>query len=290
MDTARKITRTLFVAQALSSTAFLASATVTSIIGADLSGRAAWAGVPGAVYLLGTAASSFALGYAMDRFGRRTALMTAFAVGAVGAGIAGWAIVARTFGSFMVGLLLMGPASAAATLSRFVAAEVHPPQERGRAIANVVVGGTAGTVIWPLLSISLGPWLARLGFGDLTWPFLVCVTLLVLTSIVVAVFLRPDPRELARALADSDGTRAARTGATVSLRAILQRKGTLVAIGSMVCANAVMVMVMVITSLHMRNHQHSVRRFRSRFRCMCWECLLFRFSREDWPTKSAARR
>ena len=260
MHVARKITWTLFAAQALSSTGFLASATVTSIVGADLSGRAEWAGGPAAVYQLGVAAASFVLGYAMDRLGRRGALATGFAIGAVGAGVAGWAIVTGTFLGFLCGLALMGPANAAAALSRFVAAEVHPPQQRGRAIANVVVGGTAGTLIWPLLSVSLGPWLARLNFSDLIWPYVVSLTLLALTSLVIVVFLRPDPLDIARVLAEREQHMPPVTisSRSTSLVEILQRPGAIIAIGSMVFGHAVMVMVMVITSLHMRNHSHGV--------------------------------
>jgi MFS family permease len=247
---ARKIVRTLFVAQALSSTGFLASATITSIVGADLSGRPEWAGVPAAVDQLGVATASLMLGYAMDPLGRRGALGTGFAIGAVGAGIAGWAIVTGTFLGFLCGLALMGPANAAASLSRFVAAEVHPSHERGRAIANVVVGGTAGTLIWPLLSVSLGPWLARLGVGDLTWPYVVSLTLLALTSLVIGVFLRPDPRDIARVLSEENRHEIPATGSirAAPLTQILQRPGVIVAIGSMVCAHAVMVMVVIIAA------------------------------------------
>jgi MFS family permease len=256
---ARKITWTLFVAQALSSTGFLASATVTSIVGADLSGRAEWAGVPGAVFNLGVAGASLLLGYGMDRLGRRGALGIGFAIGVAGGVIAAWSIVLQTFTGFLVGLALMGPASAAGTLSRFVAAEVHPPHERGRAIANVVIGGTAGTLIWPVLSVTLGPWLARRGYSDLIWPYLVSLALLGLSSAVIFIFLRPDPRDIARSLAREEqaGTRASDT-TSATLYEILRRPGAVVAMVSMIVAHAVMVMVMVITSLHMRNHQHGV--------------------------------
>jgi MFS family permease len=256
----RKLTWTLSIAHALSSTGFLASSTVTSIVGADLSGRTEWAGVPSAVYLLGVAASSLTLGYVMDRLGRRNALATGFAIGACGALVAAWAIVARTFAGFVGGLALMGPASAAAGLSRFVAAEMHPPHERGRAIATVVVGGTAGTLIWPLLSVSLGPWLARFNLSDLLWPFAVSIVLLAMAALVIAALLRPDPREIARAVAQQHEavTRSTSVGAAASLGRILQRRGAVVAIVSMVAAHAVMVMVMVITSVHMRNHDHGV--------------------------------
>ena len=260
MHAARKITWTLFVGQALSSTGFLASATVTSIVGAELSGRAEWAGVPAAVYQLGVAASSFLLGHLMDRVGRRRSLAAFFAIGALGAAIAGWAIVTHTFVGFLFGLTMMGPANAASALSRFVAAEVHPPHERGRAIANVVIGGTAGTLVWPLLSVTLGPWLARMGASDLTWPYVVSMTLLALTSIVMSVFLRPDPRDVARDIArDQPDRGVARSAAGApSLIAILRRPGVAVAMASMMAGHAVMVMIMVITSLHMRHHNHSV--------------------------------
>ncbi|HKY22103.1 MAG TPA: MFS transporter [Vicinamibacterales bacterium] len=258
MHVARKITWTLFVAQALSSTGFLASATITSIVGADLSGRAEWAGVPAAVYQLGVALASLALGYVMDPLGRRRALAIGFAIGAVGAGIAVWAVLAGTFFGFLCGLALMGPANAASALSRFTAAEVHPLQERGRAIANVVVGGAIGTLIWPVLSVTLGPWLARLGFGDLVWPYVVSLALLVLSSVVIFVFLRPDPRDIARTLAAETGEGSGIPIAGASLLNVIQRPGAVVAIGSMVFAHAIMIMVMVITSLHMRDHNHGV--------------------------------
>jgi MFS family permease len=257
---ARRITWTLFVAQALSSTGFLASATISAIVGADLSGRPEWAGVPGAVYQLGVAGASFALGYAMDRAGRRNALAAGFAFGAIGAAIAGWAVSARTFAGFLFGLTLIGPANAAAALSRFTAAEVHPPEERGRAIANVIVGGTAGTLIWPLLSVSVGPWLARFTVSDLIWPYIVTFVLLAVSSILLVAFLRPDPRDIARGLAGEHRADiiAAEGGEPVALAAILRRRGAIVAIGSMVLAQTVMIMVMVITSLHMKNHRHDV--------------------------------
>ena len=260
MHVARKITWTLFVAQALSSTGFLATGTINSIVAADLSGRPEWAGAPSAVFQLGIAVASMLLGYAMDRVGRRNALAAAFAIGGVGSAIAAWAVVTNSLFGFLSGLALMGPAGAAAGLSRFTAAEVHPPAERGRAIAHVVVGATVATAIWPLLSVSLAPWLGRSGISDLTWPYLVNMALLIVTSFVAIIFLRPDPGEIARRLAAESRPEDAsgRIDSGASLMTILRRPGAIVAIGSMVFGHAVMVMVMVITSLHMRNHSHAV--------------------------------
>jgi len=46
-------------------------ATVNSIAGMELSGKASWAGVPGAVFLLAGAAGALAWGILMERAGRR---------------------------------------------------------------------------------------------------------------------------------------------------------------------------------------------------------------------------
>jgi len=52
---ARKITIMLFLSQSLSSAGFIAAFTVNALVGVDLSGQRAMAGVPGAVYVLGQA-------------------------------------------------------------------------------------------------------------------------------------------------------------------------------------------------------------------------------------------
>ena len=71
---ARRISLTLFVTQSLGSAATIAIFPIITIIGAKLSGRVAWSGVPATFYLLGSAFSAFIWGQVMDRWGRRAAL------------------------------------------------------------------------------------------------------------------------------------------------------------------------------------------------------------------------
>jgi MFS family permease len=148
---ARKLTWVLFAAQALGSAGFIAAATIASVAGASLSGREAWAGVPSASFLLGSALAAYLWGVVMDAHGRRTGLVLGLWTGVFGALVAAWAIVQGSFGLLLVGLPLMGSAQAALQLGRFAAAEVSPPEERGRAISNVVLGGAVGAIMGPLL-------------------------------------------------------------------------------------------------------------------------------------------
>ena len=82
---ARKISRTLFFTQVIVSSGLIMLATVNTIVGAELSGRDQWAGVPTAVFLLASALGALIWGVVMERRGRRTGLVFGLALGAAGA-------------------------------------------------------------------------------------------------------------------------------------------------------------------------------------------------------------
>ncbi|MDQ7850513.1 MAG: MFS transporter [Armatimonadota bacterium] len=255
-DRARRITLTLFITQSLGSAATIAIFPIVAIIGARLSGRVAWAGVPATCYLLGSALSAFLWGQVMDRRGRRPALLAGTSTGAAGAALAGAATIGGSFAVFLLGSLLIGSATAAVQLARFVAAEVHPPQERGRAIARVVLGGTVGAVAGPLLAGPMAGLAGRAGVDELAGPYGATLALFALAAAVIFVWLRPEPRDLARHLG-SPSLRSAATGAPGRpILEILRQRPALLAVLAMAFGQLTMVMLMVITPLHMRNHQH----------------------------------
>ena len=198
---AKKITIVLFLVQSLSSAGFIAIFTVNALVGAELSGKPGLAGVPEAVRVLGQAFASLAWGYTMERIGRRRSLAMGQLVGVIGSAVAGGAVIARSFPLFLVGLVLMGMARASADLGRFAAAEVHLPAERGRAISNVILGGTVGSILGPLLVGPTGLWAFRIGFPELAGPYSIGLLLWGMASVLVFAGLRPDPRDVGRELA-----------------------------------------------------------------------------------------
>src|SRR5512145_3486162 len=105
---ARKITWVLFINQSLASAGFIAAATLNSIIGAKLGGSASYAGVPSAVYLLGSAFAASAWGYIMDRIGRRNGIVSGLLIGVIGNAIVLFAISTSSLPVFLVGMVLMG--------------------------------------------------------------------------------------------------------------------------------------------------------------------------------------
>ena len=255
---ARKITTTLFAAQSLGSAGFIAIATVSSIVGATLGGSPALAGLPSAVYLFGSAAAALLLGMVMDQIGRRGGMMLGLLAGIAGSGIAVMSILSQSFGLFLLGMGTMGVAQAGLQLGRFAAAEVNPPEQRGRAISNVVFGGAVGSVLGPLFVGPTGRLAERLGFDELAGPFGVAMVLFVAAGVVIFTLLRPDPRDLGREVsrlypAPNDDEYHARP-----LRQIFRQPAPMLALAAMVLGQVVMVMLMVITSLHMRHHQHEL--------------------------------
>jgi MFS family permease len=253
---ARKITAVLFLVQSLSSAGFIALFTVNTLVGAELTGQRALAGVPEAVRVLGQAFAALAWGYTMEQIGWRRGLAIGQVVGVVGSGVAGAAVIARSFPVFLLGMVLMGMARASADLGRFAAAEVHLPSERGRAISNVVLGGTVGSVVGPLLVGPTGRWSLGVGFPELAGPYSVGFLFWGVAGILVFTGLRPDPRDVGRELAQMNPHTVPNLGRTRALPEILRQPGVIVAIVTVVFAQMVMVMLMVMTSVHMKVLQH----------------------------------
>ncbi len=252
----RRIKWTLFAAQSFGSAGFLVSATVTPIVGAALSGTPSWAGVPAAFYWTGGACFAFLWGRLMDRIGRRRTIATGLSIGMIGAAIASASVVAGTFAGFIGGLVLMGAANTAVQLARFVAAEVHPRAERGRAIATVVMGGTVGGILGPLLVTPTSRVAESFGLPRLAGPYAASVGFFLAGSLMVLALLRPEPKELALALNEPGPLPRSDGQAARPVRDILRDQGVQVAVLSMLLAQGVMSTLMVISPLHMIGHQH----------------------------------
>lgn len=255
---ARKITWVLFANQSLASAGFIAAATINSILGAKLGGSASFAGVPSAVYQVGAAFAASAWGYIMDRVGRRNGMVAGLVIGVVGNVLVLFAIANSSFLLFLTGMVLMGVTNAAVVLGRFAAAEVNPPENRGAAISNVVLGGTFGAIIGPLLVGPMGDLVRSAGMDEIAGAYVATLVLFMISSVVVFVGLRPDPRDLGRQVAAEHPDLGVKTltGEARPILAILRQPAALVAVSAMVLGQVVMVAIMVITSLHMSNHQH----------------------------------
>ena len=252
---ARKITIVLFLSQSLSSAGFIAAFTVNALVGVDLSGKQAMAGVPGGILVAGQACGAMVWGFTMERIGRRLGLALGQVAGVIGSVIAVAAVVDRSFPFFLFGLVLIGMARSAVDLGRFAAAEVYLPAKRGRAISNVVLGSTMGAIFGPLLVGPMGQLAAWAGYPEFAGAYVGGGAVLVAAAILIFNGLKPDPRDVGRELARiypaSIPQEANRT-----FKEIIRQPGVIIAMVTMAFAQLVMVMPMSITSVHMKAHQH----------------------------------
>ena len=253
---ARNTTITLFITQAVVSLAVSVTATVNTIIGAQLSGDPRLAGLPGSFTQIGSAITALLLGYTLDKFGRRISLASGIGIGVLGAVIAAVSIANGSFTWFLIGLAFVGFTRASAMMGRFVAAEVTPPDTRGRAISYVILGGTVGSVIGPWLadpSSRLAEWL---GIDPLAGPYAIGLGAFVIASLTVFIFLRPEPRDIGRQLAEDFPADQVHSGPTRSIGEILRTPTAFTAIAVMMFGQVIMISLMGITSLHMIGHDH----------------------------------
>lgn len=248
----RRTVRVLVGSQALGGLGTTIGIAVASVLAERITGNASLAGLVQTVQVLGSAGAAYLLARVMGLRGRRPGLALGYLLGAVGAGlcVAGGAV--GSFALLLTGALLLGSNTAASLASRYAAADLAPPQQKGRALSLVLWATTVGAVAGPNLVGPAGDLAAALGLPVLTGPFLVSLVATLAASLVVVALLRPDPLLLAREVSGEDA-RGPRARLSRADRAALMRAhpGIPAAVLALASAHAVMVAVMVMTPLHM---------------------------------------
>jgi len=238
----------LFGGVAISRTGYIAAITMTTLVAEDMLGSATLAGLPGSISVLGTALGGNRLSALMDRVGRRRGLSVGYGILAVGAAGAAAATAVGSFPLLIIAMAVFGTGASADNLARYAAADVYPAHRRGSAIAFVVWAGTIGSVAGPSLldpSESLG---RALGIDPLAGAYVLAGFTAAAALGVVSVMLRPDPLDFADR---GDPTEA---GARPPLSALVWTALVALAVG-----HVVMVLIMVMTPIHVRDHGHGLR-------------------------------
>ncbi len=240
---------------ALGSIGHIAAVTVATIVAKDLAGTTLWSGAPSAAVVLGAAFGATLLSRLMVSRGRRTGLVLGYLVAVVGALVATVAIGGKSLPLFMVGILLVGFGNSANLLSRYAAADLYPVERRASAIGLVVWGATFGAVLGPNLVGWAGEVSEGIGLPALAGAYLLPIVFVSAAALMSFVMLRPDPYELA----DSSGLEGPpRAPGESSLESLLRRPHVPIVIIALIAGQAVMVLIMTMTPLHMADHGHDL--------------------------------
>ena len=253
----RRTVATLIGGVALGSTGHIAAVTVATIVATHIAGGTTiWSGAPTATVVLGAAAGASVLSWLMVRRGRRAGLATGYLVSVIGALIATTSVVILSLPLLLIGTVLIGFGNASNQLSRYVAADLAPPDRRASAIGLVVWGATIGAVAGPNLAAPAGQVAVALGLPELSGPYLVPILFVGAAAVLSFVMLRPDPYELADVSSRHEDT--GERSVAVSLASVLARPNVPVAIVALVAGQFVMVLIMTMTPLHMAGHGHDL--------------------------------
>ncbi|MFF0361714.1 MFS transporter [Streptomyces fungicidicus] len=252
----RRILRVLVASQVLSGAGLAAGVTVGALLAQDMLGSTSLAGLPSALFTAGSALAAVAVGRISQARGRRPGLATGYLTGAIGsAGVITAAVVDNPVLLF-IALFVYGAGTATNLQARYAGADLAAPGHRARAVSTVLVATTLGGVTGPNLAAPTGAFAETLHIPGLAGPFILSGIAYALASLVLALWLRPDPLLLARALAQTARPDAAVPAAGKATDTTEDRGGVVLGALVMVLTQLVMVAVMTMTPVHMHDHGH----------------------------------
>ena len=251
-----RVVRTLASAQVLSGVGVAGTVAAGSLLVSSITDSETLAGLAQTSAVLGAAALALPLARLTARGGRRLALSVGYGSGVIGSIFAILGGAQRNLFFMLLGTFLVGAASAAGYQARFAAIDLATNQTRAKQLSFVVWGSTIGAVAGPNLMDPSGNLAEHFNLPPLVGPYLVSALTLFLAALVIFIFLRPDPY----LTAEKEASVVQHKGSTkAALSHIRSNPKALFAISAIAIGHVAMVSVMVMTPIHMKHVDVSLR-------------------------------
>lgn len=247
--TRRRLTRVLFAGVAMATTGYIAAITVATLAARTILGSADLAGLPSAVAVIGTAGGTALWGQLAPTRGRRFGLVAGFLSAATGAAISTVAVLTESFPLLLAGMAVLGFGQSSSHLARYAAADLAPAERRGRAVSFIVWAGTVGAVIGPRLLEPAGSLSERAFGAPYAGGYLATSVFMAASALVYWGLLRPEPNTVAVA----EGVEGTPADSKIRPRSVLAHPGVQLAAIALVIGQAVMVLIMTATPVHIEN-------------------------------------
>ena len=211
---------------------------------------------------------AYPVGKIMDAYGRKPAILLGLALALFGTVALGFAIEVRSLTLLIGGMLVFSMGLKAAQQLRIAAADMVPPIRRGQALGYLALGSLCGLFFFPPMMRVSESYAASFGLDPLGLPWFL-MPLLILPGMALVRLVRPDPREIGMNLGQyypgyqTPAPQAAqKEGAagtdSFSLRAAIRPVPIRIAITCNTAAQGNMSVIMVLTSLVLHDHGHSL--------------------------------
>jgi len=246
--------RVLVVSNVLGGVAVASGIVVAGPLAENISGSTSMAGLAATSMTLGAAVLAVPLARVARASGRRSSLTWGYLIALAGAVLSITAAQVDSMTLLLLGGCLFGSGSAANLQARYAATDAADPLHVARALSLVVWATTIGVVVGPNLSAPGGSLGTAAGLTALAGPYLFSVAAFGLALVVVWFGLRRLQRVTATARASS----VERQPLVATFRQVMAIPHARLGLSSIAVAHAVMVGVMVMTSVHLTHHGASL--------------------------------
>ncbi len=228
----------------------------------QLTGSAALAGMSIALIGLSRFLIAYPIGEIADKWGRKPGIMLGLVLAMIGAVVTGSSMHFNSAAVLIAGMLVFSMGMNAAQQLRVAATDMFPPNRRAEALGYVAMGSLVGLVLSPLIvnwSEKLAP---SLGMDPLGLPWMM-VPALIIPGMFMVLMVRPDPKEIGMNLGRYYPGYVAperKPGPVVEFNwlEMLRQPRIRAAIIANGAGQGNMTVVMVLTSLVLHHHGHSL--------------------------------
>ncbi|MBY7100817.1 MFS transporter [Bacillus sp. 6YEL31] len=245
------------ISQMFGGAGLAAGITVGALLAQQMLGTDAFAGLPTAMFTLGSALAAFIVGKLSQRYGRRIGLATGFIVGGFGAIGVVMAALTNSIILLLISLLIYGAGTATNLQARYAGTDLADKRQRATAISITMVMTTFGAVAGPNLVGVMGDFAHSIGIPNLAGPFILSAAAFILAGLVLFIMLRPDPLIIANII-ETYKREHTYKGQPVTEEVKENKRGITVGAIVMILTQIVMVAIMTMTPVHMGHHGHGL--------------------------------
>jgi len=253
--------KTLFIvslSQIFGGAGLAAGITVGALLAQEMLKTESFAGLPTALFTLGSAAAALLVGRLSQKFGRRIGLFTGFIAGGLGAlGVVIAAILNSVFLLF-ISLFIYGAGTATNLQARYAGTDLANDRQRAKAVSIAMVSTTFGAVAGPNLVKVMGEFALSIGVPALAGPFILAGVAFTLAGLILFVLLRPDPFVIAQAIETYRKEKEKKEEKNSVVKGTKDNRGIVLGATTMILTQLIMVAIMTMTPIHMGHHGHSM--------------------------------
>lgn len=252
--------RTLWIvvlSQIFGGAGLAAGVTVGALLAQEMLGTDQFAGVPVALFTLGSAAA-LVIGRLSQRFSRRVGLASGFLTGGIGAIGVVAAALSDSLILLFASLLIYGAGTATNLQARYAGTDLANVKQRGTAISIALVSTTFGAFAGPNLVGVMGRFAESIGIPALAGPFVLAAAAYILAGFVLLIFLRPDPLQVSKAITEHRQGTEKNMQDEEQLDAAINKKGVVLGAVVMVLTQLIMFAIMTMTPIHMGHYGHDL--------------------------------